>query len=149
MHARMHAGSSRELMTPCPDHTWQLKLLEAKLGVLGMLDEECALPKGSEEAYVEKMHASFSGHDAVPYAKPTRGHGNKAKPKPKPGERAVKDFDKLQFAITHYAGQVIYTATWPACPHAGMPACLPAGGQAGRQAGHVTSLGRTAGHVHG
>ena len=90
-----------------PDNAAQLGMLEAKLGVLGMLDEECALPKGNEEAYVEKMHKQFEASEI--YKKPSRGGGG--------GKRgsvadigAKKDLDKLQFVITHYAGEVMYTA---------------------------------------
>jgi myosin heavy subunit len=36
--------------------------------VLSLLDEECALPKGSDEAYVQKMHDLFDGLDV--YSKP-------------------------------------------------------------------------------
>ena len=36
-----------------------------------MLDEGCALPQGSEEAYVEKMHKMHVGSPI--YSKPARG----------------------------------------------------------------------------
>ena len=52
-------------------------LLEARVGVLALLDEECALPKGSEAAYVDKLNKRFCKLQsyAVP---PARGGAAKA-----------------------------------------------------------------------
>mmetsp|Transcript_31792 Transcript_31792/g.66569 ORF Transcript_31792/g.66569 Transcript_31792/m.66569 type:complete len:1417 (+) Transcript_31792:14-4264(+) len=92
-----------------PDNTEQLDLLDAKMGIMGMLDEECALPKGSEEAYVDKMHKKFVGSSI--YAKPGRGGPAKRKSVlPSSIMVSDKDLDKLQFCVTHYAGKVTYTA---------------------------------------
>ena len=54
-----------------PDNSEQLALLDSRMGVMGRLDEECALPKGSEAAYVEKMHKFFV--QSPYYEKPARG----------------------------------------------------------------------------
>ena len=57
-----------------------------QVGIMALLDEECALPKGSEDAYVEKMHARFGA--LASYAKPqtTRrgGGGPDRAPPPSP-----------------------------------------------------------------
>ena len=77
----------------------------------GLWRPRCALPKGSELAYVEKMHRFFMANPY--YEKPTRG-GAKVKrrsvmPSATPTSVAAnKDIDKLQFSITHYAGKVTY-----------------------------------------
>ena len=41
---------------PCID------LIEDKLGVLGLLDEECKVPKGNDEAWGNKMYKAFAEH---------------------------------------------------------------------------------------
>lgn len=83
-----------------PDNTEQLTLLEGRVGVLALLDEECSLPKGSESSYVEKMHARFSEIDS--YAKPSRsGRGTVV---------GSVGASTAQFAIRHYAGEVCYSA---------------------------------------
>jgi len=89
-----------------PDNAPQLELLDSnKGGVLALLDEECAVPKGSDEGYVAKMHIAFDGNDL--YSKPRRGKGA-ALHGGKPG--GVNKYDKLQFIVRHYAGEVQYTA---------------------------------------
>ena len=43
-----------------PDNTPQIALIDhKKQGVFAMLDEECNVPKGSDAAYVSKMHSAF------------------------------------------------------------------------------------------
>ena len=101
-----------------PDNAEQLSLLDAKMGVMGLLDEECALPKGSEESYVEKMHARFAS--SPHYEKPARGKIKAKRRSVVPSASgamgsastatAGKDLDVLQFSIAHYAGNVTYTA---------------------------------------
>ena len=94
-----------------PDNAEQLALLDSRMGVMGLLDEECALPKGSEEAYVEKMHKFFS--QSPYYEKPPRGGATTKRrsvlPSATPASVKDKDLDKLRFSITHYAGKVTYT----------------------------------------
>lgn len=41
---------------PCID------LIEDRVGILGLLDEECMVPKGSDEAWATKMYQKFDGH---------------------------------------------------------------------------------------
>eukprot|EP00736_Rhodelphis_marinus_P000848 Rmarinus@m.12468 len=64
-----------------------LDLLESKLGVLSMLDEECMMPKGSDMGFAEKLTAVV-------------------------GQHAYFEKPKLKrncFTVRHYAGGVMYT----------------------------------------
>jgi myosin-5 len=67
---------------PCID------LIEGKLGVLALLDEESRLPMGSDEQFVTKLHHNFAG-DKQPFYKKPR-------------------FGKSAFTICHYALEVTY-----------------------------------------
>lgn len=68
---------------PCID------LIEQRVGILGLLDEESRLPAGNDESWVEKMYQSFS--------KPPQ---NKCFKKPR--------FGNNKFIISHYALDVTY-----------------------------------------
>lgn len=67
---------------PCID------LIEGKLGVLSLLDEESRLPMGSDEQFVTKLHHNFAGDKQNFYKKPR--------------------FGKSAFTICHYAIDVTY-----------------------------------------
>jgi myosin-5 len=67
---------------PCID------LIESKLGVLALLDEESRLPMGSDEQFVTKLHHNFSQDKHKFYKKPR--------------------FGKSSFTICHYAIDVTY-----------------------------------------
>ncbi|KAF2823642.1 hypothetical protein CC86DRAFT_371887 [Ophiobolus disseminans] len=67
---------------PCID------LIEGKLGVLSLLDEESRLPMGSDEQFVTKLHHNFSGDKHKFYKKPR--------------------FGKSSFTVCHYAVDVTY-----------------------------------------
>lgn len=67
---------------PCID------LIEGKLGVLALLDEESRLPMGSDEQFVTKLHHNFAGDKQAFYKKPR--------------------FGKSAFTICHYAVDVTY-----------------------------------------
>ena len=67
---------------PCID------LIEAKLGVLSLLDEESRLPMGSDEQFVIKLHHNFAGDKSKFYKKPR--------------------FGKSAFTVCHYAIDVTY-----------------------------------------
>jgi myosin-5 len=67
---------------PCID------LIEGKLGVLSLLDEESRLPMGSDEQFVTKLHHNFAGDKEKFYKKPR--------------------FGKSAFTICHYAIDVTY-----------------------------------------
>ena len=64
-----------------PENSEQISLLDGRLGIMALLDEECALPKGSEASYVQKMHTRFSA--LASYAKPTprKGGGGAGRPR--------------------------------------------------------------------
>ncbi|KAF7187022.1 Myosin-2 [Pseudocercospora fuligena] len=67
---------------PCID------LIEGKLGILSLLDEESRLPMGSDESFVTKLHHNFSGDKHAFYKKPR--------------------FGKSAFTVCHYAVDVTY-----------------------------------------
>lgn len=67
---------------PCID------LIEAKLGVLSLLDEESRLPMGSDEQFVTKLHHNFANDKSRYYKKPR--------------------FGKSAFTVCHYAIDVTY-----------------------------------------
>ncbi|THC91557.1 hypothetical protein EYZ11_008976 [Aspergillus tanneri] len=67
---------------PCID------LIEAKLGILSLLDEESRLPMGSDEQFVTKLHHNFAADKQKFYKKPR--------------------FGKSAFTICHYAIDVTY-----------------------------------------
>ncbi|CAD5216292.1 unnamed protein product [Bursaphelenchus okinawaensis] len=71
-----------------------IELIEKPLGIISMLDEECIVPKASDQSYVEKLNNQHLGK-----------HPNFLKPKPTKGKPLVADF-----AIVHYAGTVNYSA---------------------------------------
>ncbi|RAL60172.1 hypothetical protein DID88_000796 [Monilinia fructigena] len=67
---------------PCID------LIEGKLGVLSLLDEESRLPMGSDEQFVTKLHHNFAADKNKFYKKPR--------------------FGKSSFTVCHYAIDVTY-----------------------------------------
>ena len=67
---------------PCID------LIEGKMGVLSLLDEESRLPMGSDEQFVTKLHHNFAGDKQKFYKKPR--------------------FGKSAFTVCHYAVDVTY-----------------------------------------
>ncbi|KAK4501342.1 hypothetical protein PRZ48_007150 [Zasmidium cellare] len=67
---------------PCID------LIEGKLGILALLDEESRLPMGSDESFVNKLHHNFSQDKHKFYKKPR--------------------FGKSAFTVCHYAVDVTY-----------------------------------------
>ena len=66
-----------------------LNLLEGRMGAVSILNEECVRPRGSDESFVSKMYTMNSGSSAL---------------------ISNKRFHKLQFSISHYAGDVVYDA---------------------------------------
>ncbi|OJD27266.1 hypothetical protein ACJ73_01348 [Blastomyces percursus] len=67
---------------PCID------LIEGKLGVLSLLDEESRLPMGSDDQFVTKLHHHFGSNKQKFYKKPR--------------------FGKSAFTVCHYAVDVTY-----------------------------------------
>ncbi|KAI0012817.1 putative myosin MYO2 [Xylariaceae sp. FL0662B] len=67
---------------PCID------LIEGKLGILSLLDEESRLPMGADEQFVTKLHHNFAADKNKFYKKPR--------------------FGKSSFTVRHYAVDVTY-----------------------------------------
>jgi myosin X len=68
------------------DNAECLNLIEKKLGVLSLLDEESRFPKGTDKSLLEKLHGSHK--DNPFYIKPK--------------------VNNMKFGIRHYAGDVFY-----------------------------------------
>merc|ERR1739838_556566 len=72
-----------------------IELIEKKMGILSMLEEECIVPKATDKTYLEKMMNKHLGK-----------HNSFAKPKP-----PKKGAPEAHFALHHYAGTVGYNVT--------------------------------------
>ncbi|KAK9467430.1 P-loop containing nucleoside triphosphate hydrolase protein [Lipomyces arxii] len=68
-----------------------INLIEARIGILSLLDEESRLPSGSDDSYVQKLYTNF---DSDNYKKVFK--------KPR--------FGKTAFTICHYAMEVTYSS---------------------------------------
>ncbi|KAJ3067495.1 Myosin type-2 heavy chain 1 [Podochytrium sp. JEL0797] len=66
-----------------------IQLIESKLGILSLLDEESRLQNGTDANFVTKLHSNFASHKS--YAKPR--------------------FGNTGFIVNHYAVDVTYTAS--------------------------------------
>ncbi|KAI9249910.1 P-loop containing nucleoside triphosphate hydrolase protein [Helicostylum pulchrum] len=66
-----------------------IELIEGKLGILSLLDEESRLPSGSDQAFVQKLYSNFEGPNFKNYFKKPR-------------------FSNNAFTIAHYALDVQY-----------------------------------------
>jgi len=72
-----------------------IELIEKKMGILAMLEEECIVPKATDKTYLEKMMNKHLGK-----------HDSFVKPKP-----PKKGAPEAHFALNHYAGCVAYNVT--------------------------------------
>merc|ERR1739838_274771 len=72
-----------------------IELIEKKMGILSMLEEECIVPKATDKTYLEKMMNKHLGK-----------HNSFAKPKP-----PKKGAPEAHFEVHHYAGTVGYNVT--------------------------------------
>merc|ERR1719193_2087387 len=72
-----------------------IELIEKKMGILSMLEEECIVPKATDKTYLEKMMGKHLGK-----------HPSFGKPKP-----PKKGMPEAHFEIYHYAGTVGYNVT--------------------------------------
>ncbi|CAO3608268.1 unnamed protein product [Mucor hiemalis] len=68
-----------------------IELIEGKLGILSLLDEESRLPSGSDQGFVQKLYSNFDGPNFKNYFKKPR-------------------FSNNAFTIAHYALDVQYEA---------------------------------------
>jgi len=74
-----------------------INLIEKPGGILAMLEEECIVPKATDQTYLQKMHKEHAGKSKA-YQKPT----------PKQSKQGMGDF-----ILHHYAGSVGYSvAGW-------------------------------------
>merc|ERR1719431_1844267 len=72
-----------------------IELIEKKMGILAMLEEECIVPKATDKTYLEKMMGKHLGK-----------HKSFGKPKP-----AKKGKPEAHFEVHHYAGTGGYNVT--------------------------------------
>merc|ERR1712240_750891 len=72
-----------------------IELIEKKMGILAMLEEECIVPKATDKTYLEKMMGKHLGK-----------HKSFGKPKP-----PKKGKPEAHFEVHHYAGTVGYNVT--------------------------------------
>ena len=64
-----------------------LELVDAKTGILSMLDEEARLPKGDDKSFLDKVMQTHKKHNSFEVPKKVRD----------------------AFSVTHYAGPVVYS----------------------------------------
>lgn len=81
-------GLKWELIT-YRDNADVLELIEGKLGIMDLLNEECLVPRGSDKNFLAKMYMNNSNHSCIT----SRG----------------LEIEKDEFCVTHYAGKVIYS----------------------------------------
>uniref|UniRef100_A0A7S1BM52 Myosin motor domain-containing protein n=1 Tax=Corethron hystrix TaxID=216773 RepID=A0A7S1BM52_9STRA len=72
------------------DNTSVLKLIEGRMGLIAVLNEECVRPKGNDSSFVSKVYTLNKDSDIL---------------------IANKMYRPYEFAIHHYAGPVKYNAT--------------------------------------
>uniref|UniRef100_A0A7M5X456 Myosin heavy chain n=1 Tax=Clytia hemisphaerica TaxID=252671 RepID=A0A7M5X456_9CNID len=70
-----------------------IDLIEKPMGIFAMLEEECIVPKATDQTYLQKLHKQHAGKNAS-YTKPT----------PKQAKQGGGDF-----ILHHYAGSVGYS----------------------------------------
>ena len=68
------------------DNAKILDMIEGKGGILGLLNEECLLPKGKDSAFLSKLKISCSSHPAF----------------------STNLLSQNEFIVSHYAGKVSY-----------------------------------------
>lgn len=72
------------------DNANVLNLVEGRMGLIAVLNEECVRPKGNDVAFVSKVQAMNRDSECL---------------------IAEKHFHDFEFGVKHYAGPVIYDAT--------------------------------------
>ena len=71
----------------CPDNGPCLRLMTDKIGIFGLLDDECAMGKGSDAGFMQKVEENCSSNPFF----------------------ALKKLSKSAFIVHHYAASVTYT----------------------------------------
>lgn len=82
-----------------------IELIESAqpIGILACLDEECIMPKASDETFTEKLKQMFGT--------PARTRSAEANTTGTPASKfQASKYDKFGFSVQHYAGKVEYTA---------------------------------------
>lgn len=87
-----------------PSNAEQVSMLGGKGGIFALLDEECRIPRGSDEALVEKMHAVFEKSRPGLYSRARFGAGAAG------AALAAEVGPETLFCVRHYAEEVQYTA---------------------------------------
>jgi len=82
-----------EMMSFGADLQGTIDLIEKKLGIFSILEEQCIVPKATDMTFKEALYKQHIGK-----------HPSFNKPKPKKGARFEAHFD-----LTHYAGVVSYS----------------------------------------
>jgi len=72
------------------DNADVLNLVEGRMGLIAVLNEECVRPKGNDVAFVSKVQAMNRDSDCL---------------------MSEKHFHDYEFGVKHYAGPVVYDAT--------------------------------------
>ena len=84
-----------------------IDLIEAKLGILSLLDEECKMPKGNDESWCSKLYAQLTvkfGENAAQTTSNNVQNNTAVFLKPKFGSRD-------SFIIQHFADKVTYSVS--------------------------------------
>lgn len=81
-----------------------IELIESAqpIGILACLDEECIMPRASDETFTEKLKSLFAG--------PSFGKAATASSGTPASKFETSKYNRLGFAVKHYAGKVEYTA---------------------------------------
>ncbi len=85
MMAQYLAEGVKVAAIPFEDNSPCVELLESKMGILALLDDECNFPKGSDEDFLHKLmdrhrghsHLKRGGSSSDPYLKEGLGAGGK------------------------------------------------------------------------
>lgn len=70
-----------------PDNSICIQMIQGRVGIIDLLEEECKLPRGSDKAFTSKMNRLLEGTHTY---------------------SCVKRFVDSKFVVHHYAGQVEY-----------------------------------------
>jgi len=71
-----------------PDNSECIDMIQGRLGIIDLLEEECKFPKGSDTSFTSKLNRKFEEHASY---------------------SVNKRFQDEKFVVNHYAGQVEYS----------------------------------------
>jgi myosin heavy chain 1/2/3/4/8/13/7B/15 len=111
MMAQYQAEGVTVAAIPFEDNSPCVELLESKMGILALLDDECNFPKGSDEDFLHKLmdrhrghsHLKRGGSSSDPYLKEGAAGGKLA------ASSARVQSARECFVISHFAGEVEYS----------------------------------------